>query len=538
MIDEIQVKDVALIREASLSPSPRLTVLTGETGAGKTALVSAVKLLVGERADSSYVREGAKNAEVRGRLFPSDPTADELVAVRKVSADGRSRATINGTMASVSELARTVGPLVELCGQHEYQSLLKPAEHGRILDGWADLESTVGAAFREALADARAAEAALEEMRATASASNTQLEEARFTLQQIEAVNPEGGEYEETRDWLARAEHAEVLARNSHGAAEALSGDDGALDALNTAISLIEEASRADESLAPFATTLRETCFVVEDVARDMAGYCDAIDFDGESLAAAQERMGQLMGLMRSFGPTMEAVFERWDAAAALVGLVDDADENLARAEAALEAAEAALAQAAAAYDAARAEAAPLFAAAVNEVLGRLEMGTAALVCTVEPLPRENWSTAGSASVVFEFKPGASMQPRPLARIASGGEISRVMLAIKVALGAKDGTETLVFDEVDAGVGGSTANALATVLAELADSHQVIAITHLAQVAVLADAHYTVTKTAGDAPETILAPVTGDARVAEVARLLSGTATETSLAHARELLRQ
>ena len=171
-------------------------------------------------------------------------------------------------------------------------------------------------------------------------------------------------------------------------------------------------------------------------------------------------------------------------------------------------------------------------------MLGRLELGTAALVCTVEPLPRENWSTAGSASVVFEFKPGASMQPRPLARIASGGEISRVMLAIKVALGAKDGTETLVFDEVDAGVGGSTANALATVLAELASSHQVIAITHLAQVAVLADAHYTVTKTAGDAPETILAPVTGDARVAEVARLLSGTATETSLAHARELLRQ
>lgn len=151
--------------------------------------------------------------------------------MRKVSADGRSRATINGTMASVSELARTVGPLVELCGQHEYQSLLKPAEHGRILDGWADLESTVGAAFREALADARAAEAALEEMRATASASNTQLEEARFTLQQIEAVNPEGGEYEETHDWLARAEHAEVLARNSHGAAEALSGDGGALDA-------------------------------------------------------------------------------------------------------------------------------------------------------------------------------------------------------------------------------------------------------------------------------------------------------------------
>ncbi|MFR5828020.1 MAG: AAA family ATPase [Adlercreutzia equolifaciens] len=139
MIDEIQVKDVALIREASLSPSPGLTVLTGETGAGKTALVSAVKLLVGERADSSYVREGAKNAEVRGRLFPSDPAAEELVAVRKVSADGRSRATINGAMASVSELCArwAFGGALR---QHEYQSLLKPAEHGRILDGWADLK--------------------------------------------------------------------------------------------------------------------------------------------------------------------------------------------------------------------------------------------------------------------------------------------------------------------------------------------------------------------------------------------------------------
>lgn len=535
MIDEIQVKDVALIREASLAPSRGLTVLTGETGAGKTALVGAVKLLVGERADSSCVREGAKGAEVRGRIFPVDP-AEELVVVRKVSADGRSRATINGAMASVSELARSIGPLVELCGQHEYQALLKPAEHGSILDEWADLTGEVSATYREALAKARAADAALEELRAQTSASNAQLEEARFTVKQIEAVSPEEGEYEALRDWLARAEHAEVLARNSHGAAEALSGDGGALDALNSAIALIDEASRADESLSPFAASLRETCFVVEDVARDMAGYCDSIDFDSDSLSAAQERMGQLMGLMRSFGPTMDAVFERWTEAAALIELVDDADESLARAVSALEAAESALAEAAAAYDAARIEAAPRFAAAVNEVLGRLEMGTAALVCTVEPLARVDWGTAGSASVVFEFKPGASMRPRPLARIASGGEISRVMLAIKVALGSKDGTETLIFDEVDAGVGGSTANALAAVLAELAESHQVIVITHLAQVAVLADAHYTVTKTSDDAPETVLAPVKGEERVAEVARLLSGTATEASLAHARELL--
>ncbi|MEC4183793.1 DNA repair protein RecN [Adlercreutzia sp. R21] len=536
MIDEINVRDIALIRAASLAPSPRLTVLTGETGAGKTALVSACKLLMGARADSSVVREGAPDAEVAGRIFRNDDPADDIVVNRRVSADGRSRATLNGSMASVAELARTVGPLIELCGQHEYQALLKTSEHGRILDSWHDGAAEAGARYRAAFEAARQAQAALDEIQAQASASTAQLNEARFALQQIEAANPQPGEYDEVRDWLAKAEHAELLARNSHGAAEALSGDGGALDALNTAIALIDEASRADEGLAPYAQSLRETCFVVEDVARDMAGYCDDIEFDAASLAQAQERLGVLASLMHSFGPTMDEVFARWDEASRLVSAVDDADECVAAATAALQEAEEALARAADVYNEQRIQAAPAFAEAVGAVLSQLEMGGAALVCTVAPLPRAQWTRQGAASVVFEFKPGKSMQPRPLARIASGGEISRVMLAVKVVLGAKDGTETLIFDEVDAGVGGSAANALADVLARLAESHQVIAITHLAQVAVRADAHYVVSKTNGDEPRTELTLVEDDARVAEVARILSGSATEASLAHAREML--
>lgn len=537
MIDEIHVRDIALIRDASLAPSSRLTALTGETGAGKTALVSACKLLMGARADSSVVREGASGAEVSGRLFTSGADNDgELVITRRIGPDGRSRAAINGSMASVAELAATAGPLIELCGQHEYQALLKPAEHGRILDGWDDCAARAGTVYREALQAARQAAAQLTEVREAACASSTQLDEARFALQQIEAVSPQDGEYESLRDWLARAEHAETLARNSHGAAEALSGDGGALDALNTAIALIDEAARADESLAPYAQSLRETCFVAEDVARDMAAYCDGIDFDGAALAEAQERLGALMGLMRSYGPTMEEVFARWNEAASTLAAVDDADERIRAAEAAVESAEAALAASAQSYDRARAEAAPRFAKEVNDVLARLEMGAASLVCTVEPLDRDQWTLGGSAEVTFEFQPGKSMQPRPLARIASGGEISRVMLAVKVVLGEKDGTETLIFDEVDAGVGGTAATALAAVLAELAESHQVIVITHLAQVAVQADAHYVVSKSDGDAPETTLRPVIEEERVAEIARILSGNATEASLAHAREML--
>lgn len=534
MIDEIQVRDIALIRQAALAPSPRLTVLTGETGAGKTALVSACKLLMGARADSSVVREGAERAEVSGRLFA--PNGDDLVVTRKVSADGRSRATVNGAMASVSELASTVGPLIDLCGQHEYQSLLRTSEHGRILDGWDEATAAASAAYRTALEAAEDARRRLDEVRAQANASSAQLDEARFALQQIEAVNPQGGEYDQVHDWLSRAEHAETLARNSHGAAEALSGDGGALDALGTAISLIEEAARADGELAPYAQSLREASFIVEDVARDMGAYRDGIDFDGASLAEAQERMGALMGLMRNFGPTMDEVFARWDECAALVAAVDDADGAIEAAERERDAAETALAAAAKGYDEARREAAPRFAEAVNAVLARLEMGGAELLCEVEPLPREQWTRSGPDAVAFAFRAGRAMQPRPLTRIASGGEISRVLLAVKVALGRRDGTETLIFDEVDAGVGGNTANALAAVLAELAESHQVVVITHLAQVAVLADVHYTVAKTGGDEPQTELSLIEGEDRVAEIARLLSGAPTDASLAHARELL--
>ena len=276
----------------------------------------------------------------------------------------------------------------------------------------------------------------------------------------------------------------------------------------------------------------------MEDIARDMAGYCDDIDFDSASLAQAQERLGTLTGLVRSFGPTMDEVFARWDEASHLVSAVDDADERLAAATAALEAAEAALAEAARAYDDRRAAAAPAFSQAVGEVLAQLEMGGAELICTVEPLPRERWGRGGSADVSFAFKPGKAMQPRPLARIASGGEISRVMLAIKVVLGAKDGTETLIFDEVDAGVGGSTANALAAVLARLSESHQVIVITHLAQVAAMADHHLLITKEVENGRTyTHVQELVQEQRAEELARMISGpNVTALMLENAREML--
>ena len=556
MIDEIQVENLALIREATLVPARGLTVLTGETGAGKTALLSALKLLMGARADKDAVRDGEEALAVSGRFYgiasadgaESDAALAagdfddlrELVATRRVTSDGRSRVSIDGRMASVGELARAVAPTIDLCGQHEHQQLMKTSQHVRMLDAWAgEAVAQAHAVYENAFATANAAAAELARVREAGEASSAKLDEARFVLQRIDAVDPREGEYDELLEELARVEHAETLAVAASTAHEALAGEEGAIDALGSAISALDGAARFDAKLGEFAEALREAGYVLEDMARETRDYREGVEFDPEVLAQQQERMASLQGLLRMYGPRMEDVLARRAEAADLVSLVDDAAERERAAQQELDRAEEALAQAAAALSEARAEAAPRFAETVCAQMDRLEMGGAQLVCDLAPLKRGQWTKVGPQAVEFLFRPGAGMQARPLARIASGGEVSRVMLAVKVVLGEVDEVDTLVFDEVDAGVGGSTAVALADVLADLARTHQVIVVTHLAQVAVRGQAHYVVQKAAGDEgamPETDLRQLDSAERPAEIARMLSGDATETSLAHARELL--
>ena len=538
MIDEIQVENLALIREATLVPARGLTVLTGETGAGKTALLSALKLLMGARADKDAVRDGEDSLTVSGRFYgiasadgsESDAALAagdfdelrELVATRRVTSDGRSRVSIDGRMASVGELARAVASTIDLCGQHEHQQLMKTSQHVRMLDAWAgEAVAQAHAAYEEAFATANEAAAELARVREAGEASSAKLDEARFVLQRIDAVDPREGEYDELLDDLARVEHAEALAVAANGAHEALAGEQGAIDALGSAVAALDGAARYDAKLGEFADALREAGYVLEDMARETRDYREGVEFDPETLAQQQERMASLQGLLRTYGPRMEDVLARRAEAADLVSLVDDAAERERAAQRELDLAEEALAQAASALADARAEAAPRFAEAVTAQMDRLEMGGAQLVCDLAPLERVQWTKAGPQAVEFLFRPGAGMQARPLARIASGGEVSRVMLAVKVVLGEVDDVDTLVFDEVDAG------------------THQVIVVTHLAQVAVRGQAHYVVRKAAGDEgamPETDLRQLPESERPAEIARMLSGDATETSLAHAREML--
>ena len=538
MIDEIHVENVALIHEADLVPGTGLTVLTGETGAGKTALLSALKLLMGERADSSAVREGSEGALVEGRLFAGAHDEQGFVAQRRVGPDGRSRARVDGAMASVRELSERVSPLIDLCGQHEHQRLLDASSHVDMVDAWAGAGVAAALeAYRTALAAAQEAARELARVEEASRTQGSRLEEARFAYERICDVDPKPGEYEELEERLPRFEHAEALAGCAHEAAEALSGEGGSLDALNAAISELSRMGRVDAKLAEFADELTGAAITLEDAAAELRRYRDSVDFDPVELAQAQERFSAFKGLLRQWGPRMEDVFARRDEAAELLSLVDDADARVRRAREARDAAEDALARAARDLTKRRNTAAPRFCREVGKQMARLEMGRAELVWDSRELPRERWTAQGPCACELLYRSGAGLTPRPLRRIASGGELSRVMLAAKVVLGESDAVDTLVFDEVDAGVGGATARSLAQVLADLARTHQVIVVTHLAQVAVQGSVHYVVRRSDdGDMPETRLVRVEGSDRVTEVARLLSGDASDESLAHARQLL--
>lgn len=538
MIDEIRVQNLALISSACVSPSSALTVLTGETGAGKTALLSALKLLSGERADASCVREGEECLVVEGRFYTDKDDAEGTVVSRRVSADGRSRVSIDGAISSVKELNARIGSTIDLCGQHEHQRLLNADVHVSLIDRWAaDEIGPVLTTYQEAFEAYRAAQAELERVRELSATQTMQVEQARFTLDRIEQVNPFEGELEELEEVLPKAEHAESLVRLAYESQDLLSGDEGALNPLNSVISEMSSMTSIDPSLSEYVDQLASAAIIIEDVASDLRKYRESIEFDPESLQEAQERRSALYGLLRTYGPRMEDVFSARDKARELIDLVDNSTEALKRAQTACDEAEDVLVSAAAELTRVRNTCAPKFCAQVAKQMARLEMGTAELVWDSRMSDFKQWTKQGSCSCELLYRSAAGLTPRPMKKIASGGELSRLLLAIKVVMGEADYTDTLVFDEVDSGVGGATALSLAAVLKDLSSTHQVIVVTHLPQVCVAADTHYVVRKdTSSGIPQTKLVQVEGHEREIEIARMLSGDASEASLLHAREML--
>lgn len=535
MLEELHVRDLALIEEVWLEFGPGLTALTGETGAGKTALVGALKLLVGERGDSTLVRAGAGETLVEGRMRAGER---ELLARRRITADGRSKCTLDGEMASVGTLAETLGPMVDLHGQHDHQALLQPASHAGYLDGYAGTT-----AFR-ALEDYREARRAflralesLDKLEADVAEAARQSDYLRFVVAEIEALAPRPDEDLEIESRLPGLRHGERLTAASASAFSALREDGGASDAIGAALAALRHVAGLDPALDTLAARLESAAAEFDALGGEFRDYGEQIEADPEALNALEARQAALSTLKKKYGPDLGNVLATAARSKDLLSAAEDSGSALAAARESAAAGRSALETRAGELSAIRASAVEGFVDALESATLDLEMRGVRFDVALESLPFEQWTEDGPERVEFLYAPGPDQPFRPLAKIASGGEISRVMLALKGVLGEADDVPVLVFDEVDSGIGGATALAVGRRLKELASRHQVLVVTHLAQVAVFADRHLVVEKLVGeDTVSTTVREVDAEERISEIARMLSGADTEASRAHAAELL--
>ena len=535
MLEELHVRDLALIDDVWLEFGLGMTALTGETGAGKTALVGALKLLVGERADSMLVRSGAAEALIEGRFVDEH---GEVLARRRVGADGRSRCTINDEISTVSALATRLGPLVDLHGQHEHQALLAPASHVGYLDRHAG--KVVGQAL-EAYQEAREryllTERIHRERAATLRESEQQADYLKFVAAEISAAAIRPGEDADLEARLPGLRHGEKLAAGAAQAVSVLRTDGGASDMVSSALAFLGKVAGLDPALDALAQQLADVRDTLDDVSISVRAYGESLDHDSRTLDEVEGRLATLASLKKKYGPTLDDVARTAGDALDRLALLEEGTDGLRAARESLSAAEKDLRQTAAVLDAHRREAVSGFVDALAAASEDLAMPSARFEVAFTDLPFETWTSVGPHRVEFLYAAVPSQPARPLARIASGGEVSRVMLALKSVLGDADVVPILVFDEIDAGIGGATAHTVGRRLAALAADHQVIVVTHLAQVAAFADRQLVVVRsTEQDLTSTRVEPVVGEQRVLEIARMLSGADSEASLIHARELL--
>jgi DNA repair protein RecN (Recombination protein N) len=545
---ELTVTDLALIDRLRLELGAGLNVITGETGAGKSLLIDALGLALGSRADTGLVRHGADTARVEA-LFDRVPEA--LIAVREVAASGRSTARLDDEAVTAARLAEEVGPLVEIHGQHDQQRLLDERWQRDLLDGFGGHEP-LRAEMAAAVERWRTNRAALAELAIDPREVGRRLELLEHEAAEIAAARLRAGEADEIRTRLAAAQHGEAIARGSAALQDALLGEgSGAREVTAVALREARALGRVDARFEPLAERLAGLEAELEDVAGEVRRLAETVDHDPAALAALEERLGFIYGLERRYGDDEAAVIAHGERAAAEAERLAGLEGERARREAEDAALLTVVAGAAGRLSVARAAAAHDLARAVGAVL--LEMGFPEGVFDVglgrraagrdEPAIELDgdavaFDAAGADHVVYRLAPNPGEPPRPLARIASGGELSRVALAVKQVLAEADETPTLVFDEVDTGIGGRSADPVGRTLWALARRHQVLCVTHLPQIAAHADVQFRITKRERDGRTvTDVERLDREGRIVELAQMLGGTAGgAASLASARELL--
>ncbi|WPB56561.1 DNA repair protein RecN [Xylophilus sp. GOD-11R] len=543
-LKRIALRDFVIVRALELDLSAGFTVLTGETGAGKSILIDALQLALGSRADAGVVREGATRAEISVEfdlVAALAPWLDEagfeahesLLLRRTIDAQGKSRAWVNGSPATAGQLRELGERLVDIHGQHAWQSLTRPDAVRGLLDAYAAIElATMGTRWTAW----RTARRTLDEARAAQESLLRERERLAWQIGEVDKLAPGADEWPELNAQHSRLSNAQALIDAAQNALEALEGDDGgATSGLARAQSLLEEKNDVDPEFRSLAETLATSLAQIEDAAHSLHAWLRRTDPDPQALAGLDDRLSSWVSLARRYRRKPEEL------AALLAGWRDD----LARLDAAsdLDALEAAEAKAADGFKAearkvsqARSKAAPRLSRAVTDAMQGLGMQGGRFEVALQTLDAP--TAGGMEEVAFLVAGHAGSTPRPVGKVASGGELSRIALAIAVTTSQLGTAQTLIFDEVDSGVGGTVADTVGRLMQQLGRDRQVLAVTHLPQVAACADHHLVVAKqqTAGGTGSGVL-PAAGEARVAELARMLGGDRPSgTSRAHARDLL--
>jgi DNA repair protein RecN (Recombination protein N) len=548
MIVELRVRDLATIADVTLEFGDGLNVLSGETGAGKSMLVDALALLLGERADSQQVRPGAGRTVVEGVFEISSPRVrsqveelgldveDQRVVIRReVQSGGRSRAWVNGSPTTASVLSQLGGLLVDLHGQHETQSLLRPDAQRDILDAYGNAE-----AEREAVLEAYRV---LHQLRDNETELTTRRDEVRrradylrHVVKEIDEARIKPGEDESLEAEARRLNHAGQLVEYSERIAGVLGGEEGnALAAVQQADRALTSLEKIDPATSAWREMLDAAYANLSELSRVAAEYASRVQEDPSRLAEIERRRDVFFRLTQKYGATLAAVTVTREEAARELDLLDTADTDLKAIAARRVAAGAALRAAADALSTRRKDAAGRLARGVNRLLANLGLPGGKLSVALEPLAEP--VSLGQEEVTYVVSLNAGLEPRALARSASGGELSRIMLALKVVLAGHDAIPTLIFDEVDQGIGGEIGREVGEALAQVSARHQVLVITHLPQIAARSDRHLLVSKqTRGGMATSSVEAIHGEDRVSEIARMLGDAEGTESRKHAQAML--
>lgn len=548
MLKELAVRNLAIVEHAELSLASGLTCLTGETGAGKSILVDAISLLLGGKAGPEYVREGrdavieaafdvSRLPEIKEKLSGQGIESGDEVIIRRVLSPGRSKAYINGSLVSVSALQDVGELLVDLHGQHEHQSLLKVDAHAGLLDAYC-LLTEKARECAEAYFSLSERRKRLEELKGRGREFAKRQDLLRYQRDEIDQAGLDPSEDESLGLERGRLLHADRLKALSEAAVEGLK------DSEASALALVGAAGKAAQDISSLLGGWEECGRFLESASVSITEACAmlrelsaSLEADPERLSEVEARLDLIGRLRKKYGETVAEILMYRDEADRELSSIEDLDGEAASMEAGIKASEARLAEAAGLLSAGRKKGANALSKKIEAELAGLGMQKARFQAALTPLPEPGPKGAEKVEFLFSANPGE--QPRPLAKIASGGELSRVMLAVKVILADADRVPTLIFDEVDTGVGGNTAAALGKKLREAAAGRQVLCITHLPQVASFAGEQFTVEKSVKGGQTAVSVRRLGkDERVREIARMLGGEGSKAASAHAEELVKQ